>query len=600
MPIALWISQSALALISFLVVHFWGMKKQLSRLIAFFILAILAKGAFAQVAADPNDSFYDDLAVWETMGIISRLPAARPYPMQLVESILQTVINEAPERERRVALAHYKRLFGKSINLGAKVAAALDDDLNTQFDIAFAGDFNHYLFKNFLSISGSFDLWAITKLPDEELLPAYTYSEKDVIADNAHAGPFWILPTFNASVAVGTENVYIIAGMMRGSYGPFHEDNVIVSPSAVHSGQVSFAFRREKWAFNSSFYALSATADADYGSSMDGLSYYPEKFFSIHSLDFHPLKWLSFSFVDAIMYGERLEPMYMLPLNVYFLGQGLTGFSDNSYLGATFTIKPARGWKIDGVFYADDLDFNNIVTFNWNTKWRFAAQLGVSYAPWWGNILSMISLNYTIVTPYTYTHDDSSSANYQNYLHAGVPFGSTLEPNSDRVTLKVKIRPLETIDVDFVGSFIRHGNVNEDLDDFSIINEYITGSSSYVNDGSIANPSKNTSAGNTNLNRTPFLTQGTIQYVVQLGFDARCRLPILKTGGYMTLKLSYRFEVNINGDVGTNIYSNTLAGTSSSTEQVQAEAERQLAAWRESVTGTEINNYASVGFEFFY
>ncbi len=581
------------------------MKRRKRGFAAVFFLVLCVSAGLAQVAADPNDPFYDDLAVWEAMGLVGRLPAARPYPMQLVESILETVINDAPERERRVALAHYKRLFGKSLTVGGKVSAALDDDLNTQFDLAFSADFNRYLYKNFLSISGSFDLWGITNLPDEELLPAYTYSEKDAIEDNAHVGPFWVLPSFNASVAVGTENIYLIAGMMRGSYGPFHEDSVIVSPSGVHSGQFSFAFRREKWAFNSSFYALSATTDEQYGTSMADIDYYPEKFLSVHSLDFHPFNWLSFSFVESVMYGGRIEPMYMLPLNVYMLSQGLTGFGDNSYIGATFTIKPARGWKIDGVFYADDLDFNNIVTFNWNTKWRFAGQLGVSYAPWWGNILSMISLNYTIVTPYTYTHrgtneysELTSVPNYQNYLHAGVPFGSTLEPNSDRITLTVKTRPLEALDIDFVGSFIRHGNVNENLD-WNHIKEYIMGGT-YITDGSIAN-SSSTSAGHANFYSTPFLTQDTIQYVVQLGFDANCRLPVLKSGGYMVFKLSYRFEVNINGDVGTQIYSYDDSLTSSSTDAViQAVAERQLAVWRASAKGTEFNNYVSVGFEFFY
>ncbi len=574
--------------------------------VALFFLLIFAGAAFAQVAADPNDPFYSDLAVWEAMGIVSRLPAARPYPMQLVESILETVINKAPPRERRVALAHYKRFFGKPVTVGGKVDAAIDNDLNKQLGIAFSGDFNHYLYKNFLSISGSFDLWAINKLPDEELLPAYTYSAKDVIADNAHLGPFWILPSFNASLAAGTENIYLIAGIMRGSYGPFHEDSVIVSPSAVHSGQVSLAFRREKWAFNSSFYALSATEDGEYGTSMENINYYPEKFLSVHSIDFHPFKWLSFSFVESVMYGGRVEPLYMLPLSVYMLNQGLTGFSDNSYLGATFTVKPARGWKIDGVLYADDLDFNNIATFNWDTKWRFAGQLGVSYAPWWGNILSMISLNYTAVMPYTYTHrgtDDYSELttvpNYQNYLHAGVPFGSSLEPNSDRITLKVKTRPLEALDIDLVGSFIRHGNVNENLDDLSIIRQYITGS--YVTDGSIAN-SSSSSAGHANWYSTPFLTQDTIQYVFQLGFDATCRLPFLKSGGYMVFKLSYRFEVNINGDVGTQIYTNSgNVSSSSSDDEIKAEADSQLAAWRSSISGTtEFNNYVYAGFEFFY
>lgn len=560
----------------------------------------------AQVSADPNDPFYGDLPVWETMGLVNHLPAARPYPMNVVEEILQTVIDRAPERERRVALAHYKRLFGKSFTIGAKVSATLDTDLDRQLDISVvSADFNHYLFRDLLSVSGSFDLWATNRLPDEEVRPAFTSSAKDVVADNSHVGPFWVLPSFNSSVSFGTTDVYLIAGLMRGSYGPFHADGVVAGSGATHSGQLSFAFRRENWTFNSSLYGLSATRDADYnaGVSMDDLAYYPEKFLAVHSLDFHPFDWLSVSFLESVMYGGRIEPMYMLPLTVYFLNQGLTGFNDNSYMGAMFTVKPAAGWKIDGVLYADDLSFNDIATFHWDTKWRLAAQLGVSYAPSWGNILSLISFNYTMVTPYTYAHKESDARdyyapNYQNYLHAGVPFGANLEPNSDRFTLLVKTRPLECLDVDFVGTLIRHGNVNENME-WKFIREYLTSGDTYITDGSMANASA-TGAGHARFYDTPFLTQDTIRYIWQFGFDANCRLPVLKSGGYMVFRLSYRFEADRNADVGTGIFTNTIPGETDEAV-IRQEAENQLAAWRNRVSGTtEFNNYISVGFEYFY
>lgn len=586
------------------------MKKLLAEIfLSVCLLVFFIPSVSGQVAADPNDYFYSDLTVWETMGLVNNLPAARPYPMQLVEEILEEVINSAPERERRVAQAHYKRLFGKSFTIGGKVSATITDDMDKQLDISIlSADFNHYLFRDLLSISGSFDLWAVNRLPDEELLPTGTCSSKDVVADNAKVGPFWILPSFNSSVALGTSDYYLIAGLMRGSFGPFHEDGVIVSPSATHSGQISFVFRRPKWTFNTGFYGLSATTDADYSASvsMDDLSYYPEKFLSLHSLDFHPFDWLSVSFVESVMYGGRIEPMYMLPLTVYFLNQGLTGFNDNSYMGGMFTIKPATGWKIDGVIYADDLSFNDIATLQWDTKWRLAGQLGVSYAPRKGNILSMISFNYTLVTPYTYSHkeshdNDASLPNYQNYLHAGTSMGAALEPNSDRFTLRVKTRPLECVDVDIVGSLIRHANVNEDME-WKFIKEYIT-NPGYITDGTIAN-SSDTSVGHARFYDTPFLTQDTIQYVWQAGFDVLCRLPVLKSGGYMVFKLGYRFEANLNkgvGERGNNIYSYVEGSENATDEEIKNIADGQLAAWRDRISGTaEFNNYISVAFEYFY
>lgn len=578
----------------------------LGKTVAVVLLFLSSPVVFAQVAADPNDYFYSDLTVWETMGLVGNLPAARPYPMQLVEEILETVINSAPERERRVAQAHYKRLFGKSLTIGARATATISTDMDKQLDISpLSADFNRYLFRDLLSISGSFDLWATNNLPDEELLTAGHTSTKDVVADNAKVGPFWILPAFNSSVAFGTTDYYVIAGLMRGSFGPFHEDGVIVSPGALHSGQFSAVFRRPKWSFNMSMYGLTATQDDEYNNdiSMDDMSYYPEKFLSVHSLDFYPFDWLSVSFLESVMYGGRVEPMYMLPLTVYFMNQGLTGFNDNSFMGGMFTIKPAAGWKIDGVFYADDLSFNDIATFQWDTKWRLAGQLGVSYAPRRGNILSMVSFNYTMVTPYTYTHKesddlDTTGPNYQNYLHAGNSFGAALEPNSDRFTLRVKTRPLECVDVDIVGSLIRHANVNEDME-WKFIKEYVT-NPGYITDGTIANSSA-TDTGHARFYDTPFLTQDTIQYVWQAGFDATCRLPLLKSGGYMTFKFSYRFEANLNKNVNTSIYSYDESLENATDDEIRNSANSQLAAWQDKVSGTtEFNNYISVGFEYFY
>jgi hypothetical protein len=63
-----------------------------------------------------------------------------------------------------------------------------------------------------------------------------------------------------------------------------------------------------------------------------------------------------------------------------------------------------------------------------------------------------------------------------------------------------------------------------------------------VTDGSIRN-SSGSDAGHAYFYSTPFLTQETIQYIWQTGFDVACRLPILKTGGHMLFKFGYRFEM---------------------------------------------------------
>lgn len=569
-----------------------------ARVLFALVFSLLAGTAlFAQVACDPYDYFYDDLVVWETMGLVNNLPAARPYPQPLVKSILDQVIERGDSTQRQIAESHYKRIFGRVLTYGFKTGATVDSyNKFKQLDVALAFDLNFFMSEK-VSASASADGWATNKLTYEELVPAGTGSTKDTVEDNAKAGPMWILPSVNSSIAVGTPDYYLNAGLMRGSWGPFHYNGTIVGPQALHSGQLDFVYYKNQWGLNASMYTLSATADSD------PHKYYPEKFISIHSIDFHPYDWVSVSIFESVIYGGRFEPLYILPLSPYMISQGNTGFSDNNYIGGMFTVKPIEGLKIDGTLDADDLSFNDIARLKFDTKWRIAGQIGASYAPRKSGLMTLVSLDYTMVTPYTYSHKandslDTTEPNYQNYTQAGQSFGAALDPNSDRVNLKIKIRPLEDVDVDVVGTLIRHANVNEDIG-FDWVKEYLTGDGSYVTDGSIRN-SSGSNVGHAYFYSTPFLTQETIQYIWQTGFDIACRLPVIKTGGHMVFKFGYRFEMNINPDVTSEIYTHDKSLEGADDATIKAAAEKKLADWREDASGTIFNNYISAGFQYFF
>lgn len=569
----------------------------------------LSLGLYAQVAADPLDFFYNDLNVWETSGLINNLPAARPYPLVMVKSILNTVIEKGDATQRKIAEEHYHRFFGRILTYGGKSEAGIETAHSLkQLGIALSFDLNYEL-EDFLSISATIDGWATNKLFDQELLPLGQKSSKDTIQDNAKVSVFWIQPSVDSSLALGNTEYYLNAGVMRGSYGPFPNNGLIVGSQSLHSAQYSMAVNKPLWGYNVSLYGLSA--NNGYGriySTDDTVDTWPSKYLSVHSFDFRPYEWLSVSFLESVMYGGRIEPMYMLPMSPFMVSQGLTGYNDNSYIGGMFTVKPIKGLKIDGVLYADDLSFNDIVKLHWDTKWRLGGQLGASYAPRKPGKLTMVSFDYTMITPYTYSHksDDTLSLkdpNYQNYMHAGNSFGAALDPNSDRINLNIKLRPLEDMEFNVVGVLIRHGNVNENMEK-KFIKEYLTNDKMYITDGSILN-SSGTNAGHAFNYSTPFLTQDSIQYIWQTGIDALCRLPVLKTGGYMVFRFSYRVECNINPNVGTPVYHYdsdlvTHSLESDYEDQVDAAAKAQLSDWKAALGKTEYNSYLRVGFEYYY
>ena len=578
-----------------------------------FLLMALYMNIGAQASVNVFDPFYEDLSIWEGIGLINDAPSIRPYPLQEIKRLLQIIIDTGDAGQRQRAEAYYKRFFGKTFHFGGLAEVTVKAP-NKQYELNFAPfmDLN-YALHDLFTISGRVSVFLTNKFFSQALTPLFQYSKHDLADDGVFIGKFLVLPVFNTGLAIGTPQYYFTAGIARTSYGPFHEHSPFIGSQAIHQGQFIFVVNKEKWTYNQAFLTLTATND-------QGGNRTPGKFIMIHSLNIRPLSWLSFGIVDTIIYGNRFEPIYMLPLSAFFISQGLYAFPDNSLIGGTFTIKPIRGLRLDGMLYADDLGFNEIVKFKKDAKWRMSGQFGVTYTMPQTHWFSFADLNYTFVFPYTYTHFDGSNVgvpNYQNYTHNGVPLGSNLEPNSDRIQLKVKFRPLYGLDLNVSNTFIRHANINESITDIGLLKDYV--SKKYTTDGSTFNHATITTPDGVKdhafLYATPFMKQQTRQYVNQLAFDISCHLPIVKSGGYMLFKLGYVFEANINPGVRRDIYRpNDLTrgwhekdvkdivdkDGNKGEHAIRKEAARQLDEWRKGAIGKQFNHYIRLSAEVAY
>lgn len=562
-----------------------------------FLLFVVSLPFYAQVSSDINDYFYKDLTRWETLGLVKNLPHARPYPLQLVKTILNTVIEKGDLVQKEIAQAHYDRFFTKQMFIGGRSEAALDVNSDSkQLALALSFDLN-YEVNPLLSVNATLDVWATNNLPKDEILSYTEKSQKDLVHDNTKVGPFWILPSFNSSLAYGTENIYLNLGLMRSSYGPIHENSIVVGSHSLHSAQAHFVFDQDFWSVGASLYGLAAT-------NIDKPNdFYPNKFLITHYLTINPISNVSVSLIESVVYGNRFDPAYLLIFSPYMITQGIYGFNDNSWIGLMASYRPITGLKLDAVFYADDLHFKDIVKFNFDTKWRTVQQINVAWAPQKTSFLNLISLNYTQVMPYSYSHrlgndadENLKTINYQNYTHAGESIGSSLEPNSDKILIKLGLTPLEKFDIDIFGSYIRHGNPNETIEK-KYIKEFICPGDGrdYKTDGSIDN---NAWAGShTAHNYTPFLTQKHLRQNIQTGFDINCRLPVLKTGGYMVFKLGYTLELDFNPGVSKQMYYSDTTATENNWDSI---AETQYNTWLNGLGGKDVHNYIRLGFEYFF
>jgi len=576
------------------------------------LLVGLYVNIFAQAPVNIFDPFYEDLSIWEGIGLINDAPSIRPYPLQEIKRILHIIIETGDPAQKQRAEEYYKRFFGTTFHFGGMIDLAVKaPQKQRELNLSPFMDLN-YALHDLFTISGKVSAFLTNKLFSQALTPEFQYSKYDIADDAVHIGSFYILPLFNTGVAIGTPEYYFTAGIARTNYGPFYENSPFIGSQAIHQGQFIFVVNKEKWTYNQAFLTLTATDD-------QGGNRNPGKFIVIHSLNVRPFSWLSLGVVDTIVYGKRFEPLYMLPLSAFFISQGLYDFPDNSLIGGTFTIKPLQGLRLDGMLYADDLGFNEIVKFKKDAKWRMSGQFGITYTMPYSHWFSFADLNYTFVLPYTYTHYDShriTELNYKNYTHNGVPLGSNLEPNSDRIQLRLKFRPLYGLDINFSETFIRHANVTESMTDITILKDYV--SKKYTTDGSSFNHATATQWNNEKqesearrfafLHSTPFMKQQTIQYVNQLGLDVSCHLPILQSSGYMLFKLGYVFEVNINSRVQKDIYApndrtkgwydKTIDEIGETT--IRNEASRQLSTWRQDAIGTQFNHYIRLSAEVAY
>ena len=84
------------------------MKKFLGAVL--LLTAIYIPHIYAQAPVDLFDPFYEDLSIWEGIGLINDTPSIRPYPLQEIERILQIVMEKGDDGQRRKAAEYQSKV----------------------------------------------------------------------------------------------------------------------------------------------------------------------------------------------------------------------------------------------------------------------------------------------------------------------------------------------------------------------------------------------------------------------------------------------------------------------------------------------------------
>ncbi|AHC16451.1 TonB-dependent receptor [Salinispira pacifica] len=542
--------------------------------------------------SDLESPIYADLQMWEEAGFIPGLPIMRPYSYQQVLYALQHVIAKADSNSEAAVKAgeYYRKLntpdprYAFSFTPQFRVSGDGEEDgfyTNTPPGLGFAWNIQE---------SDRGKTWAElhyeAQMLDSEnasALPAGVRETSDYIPDWSDIDLFgrnisirqfvYSLLDISRMSMDGRAATNFRVGTHRSSAGPFHNDGILISPDAPAAGHFSLNYGRQfgkpdsegfspGMNYASQLSILSATDD-------NGEGRYGGKYMMFHMLRVQAADWLSLGIIESVVWGERLELYYLIPLSSYFLNQGLTGFGDNSLLGVEAIFTPAASIKIPVQIYADDVHFNDIIRFEFNTKYKFAAQTGISWTPlvpW----LQRLSFDYSAVMPYMYTHWDERTqvfdssrggdANYSNYTHRGENIGPGLDPNSDRWRLEWKAEPISgsnnflpglELGLNSAIQYMRHGNASAGI---------IDGASGDIFDpGYIGRtPTFQAPYPEEQLNGQPytrFLTQDVLEHTLQLSLETDVRLRSVSAekpayrGPALNMGLGYTLERIWNRDL---------------------------------------------------
>jgi hypothetical protein len=272
---------------------------------------------------------------------------------------------------------------------------------------------------------------------------------------------------------------------------------------------------------------------------------------------------------ETMVWVDRIEPLYFIPLSELFASQSLSGYGDNSFAGVSGSIYLPQNLRFDSVIYADDYDFSGILKGRFDTKWKIAAQASLSWAPE-SPLVQLVGLDYTAIGPYTYTHwaDGGTSRTglqYNGalaYTNGGVNIGPALEPNSDRVTLSAKSRTIQGLQVSGEFRMIRHGNASAGVAYYTNATSASGNASGDIGDSGQfktdpTNPpavwnNANIFAGDYATGTSPkffrFLTQDVLQTSFQFGVGADYSLPVPGLGS-LEAGASYLFEYILNNNL---------------------------------------------------
>ena len=235
-------------------------------------------------------------------------------------------------------------------------------------------------------------------------------------------------------------------------WGPGYHGNLLISPNPIAIDMLKLQTTYKTTTFTAFTGILEDMADE-----------INEKYISGHRLEGYFWDRVGFGISEVIIFGNRFEPGYLNPVNIYLINEQtisradsrVPGSGDNILISADMRIRPIDNFEIYGEVMVDD--GNPISVFkHWDTK--FGILGGIYITDPFGLKDTDFHAEYAFINQYAYTHVNPVNV----YKHFTTPIGHHIGADADNLWIELRRRFTDKLETVFGYELERHGQGNID------------------------------------------------------------------------------------------------------------------------------------------
>lgn len=184
---------------------------------------------------------------------------------------------------------------------------------------------------------------------------------------------------------------------------------------------------------------------------------YVSKFMATHSLNFFPVKGLSLSIGESIIYSDKMDPGYLIPVMFFKAYDQISSrYKINSGSNGQFFFQASsrnhiKGMHLYGTLFIDEIRASEVFNKN-KSRNQIGFNAGASITDLFLPYLTL-GMEYTRINPFVYQNlIPAQTYTSQNYL-----LGDWIGQNADRLTAWLKYNPLPRLSTKIRLDYIRKG-----------------------------------------------------------------------------------------------------------------------------------------------